>query len=100
MKIINLEAGMPTVEFAHSRLGQELRTAKSCGEKVVKIIHGYGSSGRGGAIKTDVLATLAQKKRAGQIKDYVRGEDFSPFSESARRMVTQFPAMTHDSDWS
>ena len=99
MKVINLESGMPTVEVARSRLMQELRTAKIQGEKTVKIIHGYGSSGKGGAIKADVQTQLAAKKRAGQIVDFVKGEDFSPFSENARRLTDQVPGLSRDCDY-
>lgn len=55
ISIINLEAGMPTVELARSRLNQGLQSARMRGEKAVKIIHGYGSTGRGGKIKADTL---------------------------------------------
>lgn len=43
----NLEAGLPTVEQALERLERDLREARACGAKLVRIIHGYGSSGRG-----------------------------------------------------
>lgn len=100
MKIVNLETGMPSVETARGRLGQELRIAKAHGERAVKIIHGYGSSGCGGAIKKEVQFILAQKKREGMVRDYVKGEDFSPFCETARRMVAQLPALSRDRDYS
>ena len=44
ISIINLEAGMPTVKLARSRLNQGLQSARMRGEKAVKIIHGYGST--------------------------------------------------------
>ncbi len=100
IRIINLEAGMPNVETAHARLNQELQSARMRGEKAIKIIHGYGSSGRGGAIKADTLSMLAQKLRAGYIRGYVRGEEFSPFYESSRKITALLPALTRDSDYS
>ena len=99
MKTINLEAGMPNVSLAVSRLNQELRTFISSGEKCVKIIHGYGSSGKGGSIKVEVRAQLAQKKRSGQIADYVPGENFSPFSENARRICDFCRDASKDKDY-
>ena len=99
MRTINLEAGMPCAALAHNRLLQELRTSRALGERTLKIIHGYGSSGRGGAIKADVLATLAQQKREGRIREFVRGEDFSPFSEAARTMTARCPALLQDRDY-
>lgn len=43
----NLEAGLPTVAQALERFERDLREARACGAKLVRIIHGYGSSGRG-----------------------------------------------------
>lgn len=39
----NLKAGMPIVEKA---LEQDLCEARECGAMMVRIIHGYGASGR------------------------------------------------------
>lgn len=90
---------MPTVEQARTRLNQELRIAKTNGEKAMKIIHGYGSTGKGGAIKRDVLQTLNAKKRQGIIKNFVKGEDFSPFTEASRSITSAYPALTKDKDY-
>ena len=100
ISIINLEAGMPTVELARSRLNQGLQSARMRGEKAVKIIHGYGSTGRGGKIKADTLAVLAQKQKAGLSRDFVCGEEFSPFYENSRRITAYLPSLTRDSDYS
>lgn len=100
IQVINLEAGMPTVAVARTRMNQALRSAKAGGVKVVKLIHGYGSSGPGGKIKADVQSQLAQKKRAGTIRDFVKGEDFSPFDSSARAILNAVPAAAKDSDYS
>ena len=99
-QIVNLEAGMPTVDMARTHLNMTLRSAKANRVKVLKLIHGYGSSGKGGAIRADVLAQLAQKKRAGQIKEFVRGEDFSPFDSAARAIIAACPSLSRDIDYS
>lgn len=91
---------MPTVERARAILSQAIRTAKAVGTHELKIIHGYGSSGRGGAIKRDTLRFLAQKKQEGVVKEFVSGEDFSPFSEATRRIIAKHPALIKDSDYS
>ena len=99
MYIINLESGMPTVSMAMDRLRHGLQTARSIGEKTVKIIHGYGSSGKGGAIKSAAIKALDDRLSSGSIKGYVKGEDFSPFSESARALIRQYPALKNDRDY-
>jgi len=99
LTILNLEQGMPTVETARMRLEQGLRTARARCVKVVKVIHGYGSSGRGGAIKQDVLKVLAGKKRANEIRGFVAGEDFSPFDQTAREIIDKCPELRNDRDY-
>ena len=97
---VNIKEGMPTVEAARIRLDQALRTAKARRYPAVKIIHGYGSSGKGGAIKRDVQAFLAQKKRGGAISGFVGGEDFSPFSADSRAITDRLPQLKNDKDYS
>ena len=98
--VINLEQGMPTVEAARVKLDQALRTAKAQRMTTLKIIHGYGSSGKGGAIKRDVQSVLAGKLRSGSIRGYVPGERFSPFDPVARALLDRCPALSRDSDYS
>ncbi len=101
MKIqtINLEKGLPTVSFAHSQLTQALLSARASGIQVIKLIHGYGSSGRGGAIRGDVRQTLQKKKASGSIKAFVPGEEFSPFYECARLALQVCPQLAKDPDY-
>ena len=97
--IINLEGGLPTVSVARSRLVNGLQTARMCGSKTVKIVHGYGSSGKGGAIKRDTHIFLAEKMLSGAIKGYVKGEDFSPFCEASRKITALAPELKRDHDY-
>lgn len=99
VQTVNLERGMPTVAFAHSHLNQALRTAKASGYIAVKFIHGYGSSGRGGAIKRDVHSTLREKQSAGAIKVFCPGEDFSAFDARARQIIDVCPELIRDIDY-
>lgn len=76
VKEINLERGSPTVAQAISRMVNELSTAKGGGYRSVILIHGYGSSGTGGAIKTAVLSKLKEPMLAGMIKNFTSGSDW------------------------
>lgn len=98
--VVNLESGMPAVEAARVRLDQALRTAKARRVTALKIIHGYGSTGRGGAIKQDVQRFLLEKKRNGTIREFVAGERFSPFDASARSILSQCSELSRDRDYS
>ena len=49
---LNLELGWPTVDQALRRLDAELEAARKMNTPLMKLIHGYGSSGKGGRIRT------------------------------------------------
>lgn len=74
IKRINLEMGHPTVEAAMTRMKNDLSTAKMSGCKGAIVIHGYGSSGSGGAIKSAVSKQLTEPAYAGIVKDWIPGE--------------------------
>ncbi|MCL2034735.1 MAG: Smr/MutS family protein [Oscillospiraceae bacterium] len=99
LTILNLEQGMPTVETARMRLEQGIRTARARRLSVIKIIHGYGSSGKGGAIKKDVRKVLTRKLAAKEIRGFVAGEDFSPFDPVAREIIDKCPEIRGDRDY-
>ena len=48
---LNLELGWPTVDQALRRLDAELEAARKMNTPLMKLIHGYGSSGKGGRIR-------------------------------------------------
>lgn len=73
---LNIEHGNPSVEAAISKLKNALPTYKRQGVKAVIVIHGYGSSGVGGAIKPAVRALLSQRSMSGIVRQYVGGESW------------------------
>ncbi len=73
---LNLEQGMPSVADALRVMENALSTHKKQGGKAVILIHGYGSSGSGGKIKTAVRARLGERSLSPIVKTYVGGEAF------------------------
>jgi hypothetical protein len=90
-KIVNLERGMPLVEEALARLAGEIEQARLERCRVLTLIHGYGSSGRGGAIRQEVRAQLQYLKHRGAINDLLAGEEFSTRTNFSRRLLHRFP---------
>jgi hypothetical protein len=86
----NLEAGLPTVEQALERLERDLREARACEAKVVRVIHGYGSSGRGGKIRDAVRRELGRKLARGEVKDVTPGENYSSTTNAGRDLLSRF----------
>ena len=97
---VNLEQGYPTVDTALRYVDHGFSRAKAYGYIVIKLIHGYGSSGSGGKIKTAVQKELGRYKSAGKIREFAAGENFSPFDSATQRIIAAYPDVTRDSDYS
>jgi hypothetical protein len=89
---------MPTVPLALSLLGDALRMARNERYAAVKLIHGYGSSGTGGAIRTAVQAHLMQCARSGEIRAFIAGEEWRISDERSWALLQKFPDLKQDSD--
>jgi len=90
-RTVNLERGMPTAEQALERLAHELEQARLAGYRVVTLIHGYGSTGRGGVIRQEVRAQLHYLKHRGVINDLLPGEELSRRTGAGRHLLRRFP---------
>ena len=99
IKTVNIKENLPTVAEALSALHREIINAQCLGIKVIKIIHGYGSSGKGGAIKPAILDELHKRQRAGKIKGYISGEEFGSLDETGRPFIRQFGFLKDDHDF-
>lgn len=73
MKTYNIKQDFPTKILAKDRLEIILKYEK---EAIIKIIHGYGSSGVGGDIKDMIRELLELKLHQKKIKAYIPGEAF------------------------
>ena len=98
LREINLEIGNPDVLHALERVMFEIRHSRKMGVKVLKIIHGYGSSGRGGKIRKRVRVCLEQLQHSKEIKAYISGEEFSIFNEAARDAIRVCDQLRKDDD--
>ena len=98
MEEINIEYGMPTVDVAMPLLSDRLRSLKKSGVKAVKIIHGYGSTGKGGRLRKATLALLDELKKAGLIKEVVVGEQWSKFELRTLTLNDRMPQLYKDQD--
>ncbi len=95
---VNLEMDFPTVDEARRRLAEELRLAKSRRVRVMKVIHGYGSSGVGGKLCHALRKSLALRKKEGAIAGYIPGEQLSIFNAATLDALNRFPELNGDSD--
>ncbi|MBE6939294.1 MAG: hypothetical protein E7457_00460 [Ruminococcaceae bacterium] len=94
----NLELDRPTVDVALRRLEAELEASRHLKRPVIKLIHGYGSSGQGGRIRTACRKQLEQLRQQGKIHSWLPGERFSIFEEEARQAMARCPVLREDRD--
>jgi len=77
---VNIKADLPTADQAVRRVTYNIRNGKSWGASAIKIIHGYGSTGKGGRIRTEVRRYLGEQKAKKLVREVIPGEEFTIFS--------------------
>lgn len=98
IRTLNLESGMPLVRNAISHLDRELAPAKQNHCSVLKLIHGYGSSGVGGDIRIAVQKRLRELQDEGQIRACIFGEDWSTSDSQTWALLKTQPELKKDPD--
>jgi len=92
-RIVNLERGKPRVDIALTKLEREIERAVIDNIGVVTVIHGYGSSGKGGKIRHECRKMLDFYKDRGRVKEIIRGEDFSRKNGATKSLLRRFPQL-------
>ena len=98
LREVNLERGMPTADQAVRQLTFHIHNSRAQGYEVLKIIHGYGSSGTGGKIRLEARKYLARLSAKGEIGGFIPGEEFSIFQEDTRRAFLRCDELRRDRD--
>ena len=96
--VVNLKADMPTVEQAKRRLLESLYAPRGASGPLVKIIHGYGSSGKGGAIRTAIREQIARWQGEGKVLSVVFGENWSIFDAASQQLRQRYAFLAKDED--
>jgi hypothetical protein len=89
IKTIDLKSDMPTVSEALQRLERELVLARKERSGVVKLIHGYGSTGVGGDIRIAVQKRLQEWMEAGQIRGCIFGENWAKSDDTTWKLLRE-----------
>jgi hypothetical protein len=95
-RTVNLEAGRPVVEVALNRLDEVIADARRNSVSVLTLIHGYGSTGRGGAIRSECRIALDYMKSKALISDYIAGEDFNKRSGRVKALLRRYSPLSSD----
>ena len=96
---INVESFKLTVNEALAQIESEIDALKLINKPcILKVIHGYGSSGCGGEIKKNLPAFLNILKARGKIKDYAENSKFGVLSLKYKKYSGIFPELILDND--
>jgi len=98
MKTVNLKSDMPQVHEALQRLDRELALARQEKATLLKLVHGYGSTGTGGDIRIAAQKHLLELVQNGQIRDCIFGENWSKSDDLAWKLLQSHPQLKTDSD--
>jgi len=98
IRTINLESGRPLVREALAHLEREFATARQHHSPLVKLIHGYGSSGVGGDIRIAVQKRLRELQDEGAIRACIFGENWSTSDPQTWDLLKLQPGLKRDSD--
>jgi|WetSurMetagenome_2_1015567.scaffolds.fasta_scaffold749573_1 hypothetical protein len=98
MRTVNLEAGMPRLDEARRRLLSEMDAARRAGARVLKVVHGYGSSGSGGVLCAGIRKSLRLRVKEGKALLVVPGERFSSDANETRELLQRHPSLRGDHD--
>lgn len=98
IKTINIEASFPTLEEARRLIIDQIKSTKREGIRVLKVIHGYGSSGKGGTLCIGLRKSFSLRKKERIIKDFIPGEDYSIFDNVTAQLLEAEPELRGDPD--
>ena len=96
--LIDVKSDMQTCLIARAELLNEIDACKLGGFTVLKVIHGYGSHGVGGAIKKEIHQTLKQLKNQKKITDYIPCEKWTPSNPLRKKAIEFSNELLADSD--
>jgi hypothetical protein len=98
IKTVNLKSDMPSVQEALQRLDREIAVARQGQVGLLKIVHGYGSTGAGGDIRIAVQRRLHELAEGGQIRGCIFGENWSRSDDATWRVLQARCELKSDSD--
>ena len=96
VRTVNLESGRPTVEEARRRLLNAIRQAEDSPARLLKGVHGWGSTGSPASIKHAIHRSLRLRVKERRVRSFVPGERFSSDTEEGRDLLRRYPQLRRD----
>jgi hypothetical protein len=89
---------MPLVREALQRLERELALARQEKALLLKLVHGYGSTGAGGDIRIAVQKRLLEMIQNNHIRGCIFGENWSKSDDATWKLLQSHPDLKSDAD--
>ena len=89
---------MPTVAEACNTWSVNSLAPVRPDASVIKLIHGYGSSGAGGDIRIAAQRRLTEMASRGEIRACIFGENWAKSDEQAWALIKARPELKQDTD--
>jgi hypothetical protein len=90
---LNLEKGLPRVEEAVASLDRQIAAARMEGVTLMRVIHGWGSTGTGGKIKAAVHLQLGAHTRSRNVRGFLPGERYSELTSGGKNLLASYPSL-------
>ena len=91
IRVVNIKEGNPNTDYALFLLDEEIKYSRAIGNRVIVVIHGYGSHGQGGLIKEVLKQYLPELKKKHLITDFVYGEKWGDLNETKKLICSICP---------
>ena len=98
MWTINLKENSPPLDVAIAEFEIQLEKAQFASVSALKVLHGYGSHGKGGIILMEIRRLLAKLKKEGKIKDFFFGDNWNVYNKTTSRLLMQDKSLADDED--
>ena len=87
---INIKENMPSVCDALEDLKGYIKIKKSYGYRCLIVVHGYGSTGKGGKIREEARRWLKAQEKNQKLKTVIFGEEFDIYNEKSRVLNAKY----------
>lgn len=98
LKVINLKEFNPSVDYALAVVEIEIENSHLDGTQCIKVLHGYGSHGRGGVILIELRKRLRQLLKQHKISDFFAGDEWNIFSSRTMEILNADKTIAGDED--
>lgn len=98
LKLLNLKDPSISVVDCRAILEIEIENCKRENCAAFKILHGYGSHGKGGVVLVECRRVLQDMKRRGEIKNYFNGDKWNLFDRDTTELLKRDKSLVGDED--